>query len=83
MRIIKSVQYININYYKKITVSELCKISGYSVSHLRRLFMREYGVSPRQYIVRDLLIESAAFVDEGKPLVNELSRERAAMMSKG
>ena len=35
----------------------------------------------RQYITRDLLIESAGFVDEGKPLVNELKKERAMMMS--
>ena len=37
----------------------------------------------RQYIARDLMIESAAFVDEGKPLVNELKKERAMMMSNG
>ena len=37
----------------------------------------------RQYITRDLLIESAGFVDEGKPLVNELKKERAMMMSNG
>ena len=35
----------------------------------------------RKYIVRDLLIESKEFVDNGKPLVNELKKERAMMMS--
>lgn len=74
MRIIKSVEYININYYKKITVNDLCKISGYSVSHLRRLFMREYGVSPRQYITdRKIEMSKELLLEHSEKTVEEIS----------
>ena len=35
----------------------------------------------RKFIAHDLILESAAYVDCGAPLVNELKRERAMMMS--
>jgi AraC-like DNA-binding protein len=74
MRIIKAVQYININYYKKITVSELCRISGYSVSHLRRLFMREYGVSPLRYIMdRKIEMSKEILLEHPEKTVDEIS----------
>ena len=74
MRIIKSVQYININYYKKISVEDLCKISGYSVSHLRRLFMSEYGVSPRQYIMdRKIEMSKEILLEHPEKTVEEIS----------
>ena len=74
MRIIKAVQFININYYKKITVNELCKISGYSVSHLRRLFMREYGVSPSQYIIdRKIEMAKEMLIEHPEKTVDEIS----------
>ncbi len=38
-------------------------------------------VDLRQYIARDLLLESAAFIDRGEPLQHEVSREMAAQMS--
>lgn len=36
----------------------------------------------RAYIARELLLESAAFVDKGEPLVHEITCERAKYMSK-
>ncbi|MBR4059025.1 MAG: helix-turn-helix transcriptional regulator [Lachnospiraceae bacterium] len=44
------VQYIQDNYDKNITVTELAEMTGYSVSHFRRLFVKSYGVSPQEYI---------------------------------
>ena len=35
-----------------VTVSELAEHYGYSTSQLRRLFMKRYGISPREYIYR-------------------------------
>jgi AraC-like DNA-binding protein len=46
-----AAEYIHLNYNKKITVEELCCISGYSPAHLRRLFLKHYGLSPREYIL--------------------------------
>lgn len=50
-RIYETAEYININYYKDITIEQLCRISGYSAPHLRRLFIRNYGMSPQNYII--------------------------------
>lgn len=38
-------------------------------------------INLRQYITHDLLLESAAFVDKGAPLKNEVTKARAAQMS--
>lgn len=50
-KLLSTVEYININYYKKITPSFLSQISGYSPAHLRRLFVKHFGVPPMEYIL--------------------------------
>ena len=50
-RIKAAAEYININYYKNISIECLCKITGYSPAHLRRLFIKTYGTSPQNYIL--------------------------------
>lgn len=51
MKINKAVEYIRKNHYKKVSVEDLCKITGYSTSHLRRLFCATYGISPQEYLI--------------------------------
>lgn len=60
----KAVSYIKMNYYKNLSVEALADISGYSVSHFRRLFVNAYGVSPQEYMLnfrigkaKELLLE--------------------------
>lgn len=43
--------YIQINYYRRITVAELCAYVRLEHSYLYRLFMRETGMSPCDYII--------------------------------
>lgn len=50
-KLLSTVEYININYYKKITPEFLCELSGYSPAHLRRLFVKNFGVPPMEYIL--------------------------------
>lgn len=50
-KLLSAVEYININYYKKITPKQLSQISGYSPAHLRRLFVNNFGVPPTEYIL--------------------------------
>lgn len=57
-RINKAAEYININFYKNISIDHLCKITGYSPAHLRRLFTKTFGVPPQTYIL-DKRIEAA------------------------
>lgn len=50
-KINEAAEYININYYKNITIDDLCKMTGYSEAHLRRLFIKNFGLSPQNYIL--------------------------------
>ena len=50
-KLLSTIEYININYYKKITPCFLSQISGYSPAHLRRLFIKNFGVPPMEYIL--------------------------------
>lgn len=73
-RIKSAAEYININYYKNISIDQLCKISGYSPAHLRRLFLKTFGVSPQNYII-ERRIEAAKemLLDLPEKNVDEIS----------
>lgn len=51
-RIQAAVEYINLKYDEQITIQQLCHVANYSASHLRRLFVSTYGISPQEYIIR-------------------------------
>ena len=51
-KIQKAVFYVNQNYKKSISVSELCDICGITPQHLIRLFKEHLGTTPTQYINR-------------------------------
>ena len=57
-KIHKAARYINVHYYKDIRIEDLCEMTGYSPAHLRRLFIKIFGTSPRNYII-DRKIERA------------------------
>lgn len=70
LKLSKALQYIRMNYYKNISVETLSSIAGYSVSHFRKLFVSEYGVSPQEYMInyrirkaKEMLLE-----DDGKTM---------------
>lgn len=51
-------QYIKQNIGRNLTISSLADMSGYSVSHFRRVFKEYTGLSPKRYIA-DLKIQTA------------------------
>jgi AraC-like DNA-binding protein len=57
-KIHKAAKYINVHYYKDIKIEDLCEMTGYSPAHLRRLFIKIFGISPNNYIL-DRKIEMA------------------------
>ena len=61
-----AVEYVNTYYYKRITIGDLCAISNYSPSHLRRLFTENYGVSPREYIINKKLSIAAEMITDAQ-----------------
>ena len=44
--------YIDENYMQKINISDLAKMTGYSLDHFRHLFYRNFDVSPNKYITQ-------------------------------
>lgn len=66
LKIDKAVQYIKVNYDKNITVEELSRMTGYSVSHFRKLFVKTYGISPQEYML-DYKIHRAKELLEEEP----------------
>ena len=50
-KLLSAVEYINITYFKRISLEYLSQISGYSPAHLRRLFVKNFGVPPMEFIL--------------------------------
>jgi len=46
------INYISLNYWKKITVDNLAEICGINRSHLSRIFKQKTGISLQQYILQ-------------------------------
>lgn len=68
------IEYININYYKKITPAFLSEISGYSPTHLRRLFVKNLGVPPMEYILnKKIEMAKEIFLDAPEKTINEVA----------
>ena len=66
--------YENINYYKNITMEQLCKITGYSSAHLRRLFTKNFGMSPQSYILdKRIEIAKEMLLDVPEKTVDEIA----------
>ena len=74
LKISKAVEYMKINYYKNVTVEELSKITGYSVSHFRRLFVKAYGISPQEYMLNYKILKAKEFLlNEQDKTIEEIS----------
>lgn len=54
----KILQYISANIHRDIKLKELCKICGYNEQYFIRLFKKNVGISPHQYIISFRLKES-------------------------
>lgn len=70
----QAVQYIKSNFDKNITVVELAQMTGYSVSHFRRLFVKNYGMPPQEYIFQYKVQKAKALlVGEPEKSVEEIA----------
>ena len=59
-----SVNYIKINLHLPLTVAELCERLGVSQPYLYRIFNREIGCSPKQYILSRKLERAKEFLEQ-------------------
>lgn len=57
----RAIRYIHSNYSGDIRLDDLCSASNYSPTHIRRLFLKYFGLSPVKYITK-YRIERAIFL---------------------
>lgn len=58
-QVIRTVQYINLNLHRHLTLQELCDVGAASLAHMNRLFRAELGESVWNYVQRRRLIAVA------------------------
>ena len=76
-----AAEYVNTYYYKKITVEKLCKISNYSPAHLRRLFIRYYGMTPLEYVMKKKIDMAERMLLEDRAMTVEEIAEHLSICS--
>lgn len=70
-----AVKFIESNYKEKITVENLAKISGYSISHFARLFKEIYSVSPVEYVNRQRIERAKSMLRTEMFTLTEIAEE--------
>lgn len=74
---VKSLDYISAyisEYYNQtINFKHLAKLSGYSPDHFRHVFVKEMGVSPKQFQINKRLEKSAEFLSDSKKSCTEIA----------
>ena len=63
--------YIQANFRKKISIDNLSKRIGLSVSHFRKIFTKAYGLSPQQYIISLRISTAYDLLKSGEVNVSE------------
>lgn len=66
--IANAIKYINRNYQRDITITELAREAGYHVNHFRRRFNEVMGISPYQYLRKYRLYVASELISNGTPL---------------
>jgi len=66
----KICSYLNENYSKKISLDDLCKIFGYSKYYLLRLFTKQKGISPYNYLESIRINNAKQMLEKGISIVD-------------
>jgi len=73
-KILPSVQYIDANYLKKdFALSDAAKKSMMSETYFRRLFKKEFGVSPKKYVIDRRIKHAASLIIMGYFSLQEIA----------
>jgi YesN/AraC family two-component response regulator len=71
----QSIQYINENIAKKITVSDLAKATRWEAQHFTRLFTQYVGVTPSKYIIDKKIEKAKVFLTETALPITQIAFE--------
>lgn len=73
--IIQAIFYIEQNVSNKITLQKLCDFVGYSVFHFSRVFKKEVGMAPYEYIIKFRLDLAKHLLITTNETVREIARK--------
>jgi len=73
-KIEKIINFIEENYFKKISINEIANIFKISNSHLSHLFKKETGISLKKYIIEKRLFESEKFLQNGNVKISVIAK---------
>ena len=68
----KAIKYINRNYSYGITITDVAKLVGLNRSYLFKLFIKNIGISPQQYLLETRLNTASVMLCEGKHNITEI-----------
>ena len=71
--LIDCLQFIRKNIYYAIHVTDVAEYAGYSTVHLERLFKKELGFTPSQYIMKVKLLEAKDLLIHSSKTIVEIS----------
>jgi len=68
--------YINDNLSKELLVSEISELAGFSLFYFIRLFKREVGLTPKEYIIQQRINKATALIQKCNHLpLNQIALE--------
>lgn len=75
MGINKAIEYINRNYSRKITITDLSHVAGFSPSHFTRVFKNETDLTPSDYIMKTRLDIAKRMLRTGDEIITTIALE--------
>jgi AraC family transcriptional regulator len=67
------VEYLHGNYGKKVTVDEMAAVAAISASHFSRVFRKETGFAPMNYLIHLRLTKARRLLVAGEPCVTSVA----------
>ena len=68
-----SVNYINSNYNRNITIDSLTKILGVSQPYLYKIYKEAFGISPKEYITNHRITQAKKLLTESDIPISEVA----------
>lgn len=72
-RLRRTIEYMQVNIHQQISIDRLCKIAGLSKNYYRKLFMKEYGLFPKAYMIQMRLEHAEHLLMETEHTIKEIA----------
>ena len=62
-------EYLEANFAKNVSLSQLTRLTGLSGFHLTHVFCREFGLPPHAYLIQLRVLKAKQLIAQGSPIV--------------